>query len=728
MCDTAGFISPAQYGKEIKCCNPGCRMPIYKAPPAPIVKTEEVKPSGLTTPMLSLIGIAGLGIVGGAVWYFVLREEPQPVVNQPTPVNPVGPVDDKPPEKIENVPIAVKVAPPATLPEMRTQSLKAIAEAAQKRDGVRNKTLARELAADAYLLAGMNAEATEQITRLLAIDKNTTFYAVTPFAMQAEAASTAGDTAARDAALEQALDVVTKLPDVGRQPLDSMAILAAALVRAERIDEARKLVGRYAQGDSRSRTMMSALWRGGLDGGTFDFEAMEDLPHHEFSGNSLWMTTTQHLCSHGQWDHALTWIKAAPDVMTADACSAAWATIRTRHLVRHPDPAGETALAAAIEAATPAARIRMSVASAIVRLQSGDRAAAEKGRDAVTALVNALTAPTASVPPFMKAIHDSKGRPFAGLPDPRPGKSLALAVADLAFLQMQLGDLPGSWTTLEQSLDRLRSVAPGPLAVQRLLTQCEENSTIVKSLLENDLKLEPQETKRIAAFNQYRAQCQVLLKESQERFAIQESLLVRAARAGLAKEVWEHVMSRNTGEIDTLEPYRLESQVPLAVWLGANTYGQTDMFKTINAAYDKNKRPKAETFPSDPLLLALGKIEAATRKPKADAAASTVTEIKGLYSQRGYDRQKIDRLVLSLISRLGKTDLAMAFDYARRLPDPPIREDALRMLAGWAVVHGKGPDFWKMLDAPNAKDLQPLDREALYLGLIEGIQVTEGRP
>src|SRR5690349_12284001 len=32
MCETPGFISPQQVGKEVKCCNPQCLMPVFTVP------------------------------------------------------------------------------------------------------------------------------------------------------------------------------------------------------------------------------------------------------------------------------------------------------------------------------------------------------------------------------------------------------------------------------------------------------------------------------------------------------------------------------------------------------------------------------------------------------------------------------------------------------------------------------------------------------------------------
>lgn len=60
MCESVGFIAPSQAGKDVKCCNPGCKLPIFKAPKLPpVVKVEPEKAKGLSTGMISLLASLG---------------------------------------------------------------------------------------------------------------------------------------------------------------------------------------------------------------------------------------------------------------------------------------------------------------------------------------------------------------------------------------------------------------------------------------------------------------------------------------------------------------------------------------------------------------------------------------------------------------------------------------------------------------------------------------------
>ena len=116
------------------------------------------------------------------------------------------------------------------------------------------------------------------------------------------------------------------------------------------------------------------------------------------------------------------------------------------------------------------------LAAAEVRFLSGDKSITAVTVAEIAQLLASTPIPPAIEAPETKAIYDSKGIPFAGLPDPGPGTSLGLAYADVASLQMKLGDTAGGWATLGQAMETLRSVSPSPGMAQYLLSQCSENN------------------------------------------------------------------------------------------------------------------------------------------------------------------------------------------------------------------------------------------------------------
>ncbi len=716
MCETVGFIAPLQAGKDVKCCNPSCRLPIFKSPKLPPeVVVEPEKPKGLSMLMLTVIGVVLVAAAGGGVWYFVLRVEPKPVVG---PVDP-GPVVPEPPKPEPITPENVVVLPTkhivSTVAEIKQISLDEIPKVTLLRD-IRNRSYGKQLVAEALLAAGDLAKAKEQLTSL---GTSGSQYTVGPLAVLAQLQLEAGDKAGADASLKEAVAQSAKLPDVGRSPLEAVAMLAATLVRFDRTPEAVQLLGRYAQKESEVRGTLALFWRASLDRGSFDLGKESSLSHLELCGKPLWVSTAVHLCRHGQWDQALAWAKTAPDQVTQDAVLAACAGMLASRLVRTPDAALEIKLKAATDAAALSAKVRMLVAAVEVRLQSGDKGITAASVAPIAALLASTPVPSAVPMPGIKAIYDSKGMPFAGLPDPSPGTSLALAWGDIADLQMQLGDTAGGWATQAKALDVLRSVTPSPALAQQLVDQCDKNGDVVKNQLNTALTLGNDGAKMVRVLSQYRVQCEVILKLANDRFAIQQALLRRSLRSGLHKEVWQYVQDMELKDLAERDPYRSQSSLLTdlyySTYFGADrafaeaTYGQY-------SEAEKKALGKAEAT--------VGQLAAANSRARTENAGKVADILKPLYVGTTIDRHIIDLEVLGTVSELARKSIGSSYTYIQRfgLADPKIKEDSLRLLAGLSIVQGKGPELWKLME--DDLTLTSTDRAAAYLGYLEGIQAT----
>ena len=718
MCETVGFIAPSQAGKDVKCCNPSCRLPIFKSPKMPPeVVVEPEKPKGLSTLMLSIIGLVAVALVGGGGWYFLLREEPKPIVDVPTRNGPPVPIPPEP----DPTPVNVVVHPTkhivSTVAEIKTLSQEELPKVIVLRD-IRSKPYGKQLAIEALLAVGDLAKAKDQIASLGASGSQ---YTVGPLSLLAQLQLDAGDKAGAEASLKEAVTLSAKLPDVGRSPLDAVAMLAATLVRLDRTPEAAQLLGRYAQKDSEVRSAVSLHWRASLDRGSFDFGKESSLSHLELCGKPLWVSTAVHLCRHGQWDRALAWAKAAPDPVTQDAALAACAGMMASRGVRIPDAGLEAQLKTTTDAAGLAAKVRMLVAAAEVRWQSGDKGITAASVAPIAALLAATPIPPAVPMPAMKAIYDSKGIPFAGLPDPGPGTSLALAFGDIADLQMQLGDTAGGWATQGKALDMLRSVTPSPALAQQLFDQCDKNGEGVKNQLDNALKLGNDGAKKLRALSQYRVQCEVILKVANDRFALQQAWLRRSIRYGLHQEVWLYAQEMELKEISERDPYR--SRSGLLTDLYYSTYFQEQARKDFAiqiygeyTADEKKTVGKAEAT--------LGQIAASSSVARSNDASKVADMLKPLYVGATIDHFIIDQHVLGEVSELAAKSLGSSYTYLQRfgLADPPIKEDALRLLAGMSIMQGKGPELWKLMEEDQT--LTSTDRAAAYVGFLEGIQAT----
>ena len=76
MCETPGYTSPKAGGREVKCANPKCLVPIFTCPEPPPAPVEEAppEPAGSSTTQLGLISLAAFAAIGAGIWFFVLRK------------------------------------------------------------------------------------------------------------------------------------------------------------------------------------------------------------------------------------------------------------------------------------------------------------------------------------------------------------------------------------------------------------------------------------------------------------------------------------------------------------------------------------------------------------------------------------------------------------------------------------------------------------------------------
>ncbi len=717
MCDTVGFIAPTQAGKDVKCCNPSCKLSVFKAPKLPPeLVAEPEKPKGLSTLMLSIIGVLAVALVGGGIWYFVLREELKPLV---VPIDPLPPT----PEPVKPDPLpGNEVKHPtkhivSTVAEIKKLSLEKMPETIVQRD-IRSKPYGKQLATEALLSVGDLAKAQAQLASMGAGGVQ---YTIGPLAILAQLQLDAGDKAGAEASLKEAVAQSGKLPDVGRTPLDAVAILAATLVRFDRTPEAVQLLGRYAKKNSDGRATLSLLWRASLDRGSFDLARESSLSHLDLCGKPLWVSTAIHLCRHGQWDQALAWAKSAPDAVTQDGALAAWAGMLASRLVRTPDPALEAKLKTATDAAGLSAKVRMLVAAAEVRFQSGDKSITQTTANEIATLLALTPIPPVAPMPDMKAIYDSKGVPFAALPNPGPGTSLALAFGDIADLQMKLGDTASGWATQAKALEVLRSVTPSPALAQHLADQCDKNGEVIKNQLNTALKLGNEEGKKLRSLSQYRLQCEVILNLANDRFAIQQSLLRRSIRYGLHQEVWQYAQDMELKELAEMDPYRSRSS--LLTDLYYSTFFQEKARKDFAIQAYGVYTPKEQKAVMD-ALATVGQIARADSEARTGDASKVADMLKPLYVGTTIDRHVIDQHVLGMVGELARKSIGSSYTYIQRfgLAEPTIKEDSLRLLAGLSITLGQGPELWKLME--DDLDIKSTDRAAAYLGYLEGIQAT----
>jgi len=715
MCETIGYIAPAHGGKDVKCCNPACRLPIFKAPKTPVeVKAEPEKPKGLTTPMLAGIGLVIAGIAGGGIWWFLLREPPTPDFGPVDPI--VGPVvPDGKTKVIENT-VKTEVERVVPIEEIRKTALSEIPTIALS-NSIISRPFGRQIAAEAALTNGDLTAAQTQLEALTKLGPVNEHYLIEPVAIMLHQMIANGQTAQAETLLTNTIPITKKLPEVGRHSFDAAANMAAAMVRLNRNSDALALLERQAEKDTAGRGQLALLWNAAMARGTYHAGQEALLSHLELSNDPLWVATCLHLCRYEQWDQAIAWSKSASSSATQDASLAAWAGMMASRLQRIPDAALQEKLKATIDGVGPVAKVRMQVAVAEVRLNAGDKGVTAASATEIEQLLASAAIPPAMAPASLLEIYGGKGKPFGGLPDPRPTISRALALADVANLKMRLGDSAGGWATQEKAMDLLRSVAPSPAAMESLLNQTKGATAGIEAQLDSALKLGNNGQKIKIALSQYRTQIEAILKVSNERFAIQQTLLRRAARFGLIDEAWKVVVARSSGELKDVEPYMLKTSLPSHLHSRATQAGKSALMDLIVSQLPQDPQEKKQLI-IDSVENAIVAAETDITKGNSSKAAKS---LKPIYNNSA-SRYVLDIHVIETASRLTDKSIGDAYAYVRDLTDPTIKGDAHRLLAARAIVMGKAPELWKLIQSD--QNITKTDTATSYLGFLEAIQLT----
>ncbi len=716
MCETSGFISPRLAGKEVKCCNPDCMVPVFKAPPLP--KKEEVvveAPQGMSLASKITMGVMGLLVLIGAwVAYSVITGEdgdPGSILTSPT-----TPVDDgpgetgDPDENGEQTPV-VDAGPRHTFEDIQSKSLAEMFLQAQRQTDEGSPLLGRQMIAEVRFLLGNEADGREALGHLRAAARGRLYFEAAPLAELAWYHFAEGDEAAANGVIDEALAAAAELPTVSRQSLDDATLLCAALCRAERWDDALGIVRLQRTSEPRGRT--SALWRGALEFRTFDFSEEFDRPYLMDMPDSLSVAITRTLCARGAWDEAWTWTTKVDGEDVRHNCQAAWAGALTIVSHRSGDAELLGRLDAAISGADPVGQARMWAAVADGHLVFKKRSEADAAlADAVESLA-AVPLPAPSVAPSMRAIHDSKGTPFAGLADPAHLRSLALAWADVGHVQVALEQAAPGWMSFASSLDALRGTTPSPAVTQSFMDECDNQMDEVKRRLAASGVNDSNRT----GYYQYRGQCEVLDSLADQRFEQQRSLLARAVDLGLFEPAWEHVKQRAAATLglDEFEPW-YTSTLPGRIVVVASRASNQNVIGDIRSTIMPPPRP---TPLDDAHHFLLGMTATTPTGEISDVITS-------LYANPIFDDDVLDARFLDIVTQVfHDRGIDDAIDLARKgwTRRPSVTEDALRLITGLAIVSGRQDAIWDAYLGEKGR-LNVTEKVAMFRGLIDGIHAV----
>lgn len=730
MCETPGFAAADAAGKEVKCCNEQCALPIFTAPKAngaiagadprthaTPTTTASAAPAKKASPAMLVTAVSTLVLAGGSLWYFVFNEpagiKPPPAA--PTTGNqlPITNTSNAGTEKVDDKKATVAAKPRGE--ELRAAILPVLVTMSQTSDKNRSKHFCRRLTAEAYVEAGDLKAARENIDQLLNLPQKLPFHQVPPLTQIAWRDLAAGNTDGAKAALDAAWKAAPELPAVSRLTFDATTDLAAALYASGRADDAQTLMKKENMLPSGSSGTLAALSRRARLSRSFDLEeSSASLPIIPWK-SPQWVVTTMTLVLRGHADKGAEWIKLCPDAETKAECWAAWGDA----VVALPSSAAankDDSIVAAMRDESPATQARVWARVAAGRL------AIKQKEAAVQALTHAATAMKAVPLPEDFTIPEMKEILKLNLSDAVAPKLNALASTEVARAQTLLGQAQLAAESLTAAMQHLRGHAPSSLAATRLFeaTSTSRDVNSVKAQLKTALNLKTDD-KVVQALTNYRAKCLAMSKAANERFALQTDILKAAVDWPLLDAVWNEATAR-AGDNTPPEAREEFLKTNLSVRLGQRlrAAGEVDQARQcenavttgeLTDARDALQRETAEAVEKGDITSVaqkLGNYQPA--KAEGEKASTEDTDWPLLWQLR----------LACRLAKAGQTE--KAFDLVSGSKDMLWREEGFEMLA--AIV-AKNPvtaePIWKKY-RPSL--LSPTEKVAIFRGLCAGLSVS----
>ena len=707
MCETAGYTSPKAGGREVKCANPKCLVPVFtcpEPPPAP-VQAAPADQGGLSTTTLGLISVALLAAVGFGVWFFVLKDD------SPTPADPrgglasqnqnVSPEQKTQPAEPTEAPVQpvppVRQAPDLTkFRQQAPEKMVAVSQLQAGRWTSRPKPMQVEWTALGFAEIGKLEEAEEQLARMSTFGDDAPHYRVLPW-VEIGWQQRAREESPADAvnkALEFSKTPPASLPDSWLQAVSLSALLAAT----GRADDTAGVLNRNL-GRPQDQELWSDLMAVTLDG-SFNLENMEPLRPVVTLKDPAAAGVVWQLVFHDAVSEGLDWAKRGSDPQTQTETLTAWGDAVVAHGIASKQPASLDGLDAAIQElpgnwqplATARAYSRMGQRYAM----AGDSTQAQSMLQTAAQALAGLPQREPMAGLDLMAIHAGR------FPRRQPvTDQIAIAAFEVARLQSTLNRPEEAWKSVEQGLAALRSETLSKSAADELEAGLK-NADSLRSQLQTALSLRSNDEAR-QAYRTYLKNVNDLIGQAKSRLELQAELLAGAARWNLAEQVAQEMTTgAENGDL------YFSTDLPWPVLAELKTQNP-EAAKSLEATLKEKKlsKPKGQALLED------------SARWMADLNVPKVVD--GLVRDRKslpdpVRRRWILRLATQEVLK-GNVDEVLSFLTGLYNADPFLGEDAAELVAGLATRNGHGQTIWNEL---TQRDWAPSQKLAAYLGFIAG--------
>lgn len=686
MCESEGWVPAKAAGRDVRCANKQCLVPIFTAPELP--KKEEEKPQEKKSLPWAYIA-AGVLVVGGGIGAFVYfgnQDSPDqvgggykfdPIEECDTPEckDDDGPSDPKPVERVKIAEIRAKVF----------EEMQALAPGAARVA----KPLARQRTAVAHARFDDVDEARQQIEYLQGAVLHQPFFDV-------DALAEIGWTNLRHG--RDTKDEADKLAELDKSPFSGREVTLGFANRAAFLHAAgRSDVADAAAVPNDEHARGALLQR--LAESSRSFDADFEMDHAPFLApvdRGSQMVTVQ-LADRGRWDEAVRY--ADGSLQGADRIENL-VLIAELLAARYPEGADERIakvvglLGNGPEAALAHARVAM-------RHLSNDRP--EPAKAALASAVALLPAkpPEPAKLPGAKAVYEKTYR------YDRPFTTLAAAeVARVTAIEATLseGETTSAWTAYQRALLLASGEAPPVSVTDRMVADADRPTREVVDALMRELNIATEKAAIDGPLPDYRINLKDVDRAARAVLAIRRAILIDAARRGMAIDVWNLVSDNAAGE-----PADRFTRSPLIHVLAEELEG--DARKSI-----------ADLVPEKPSAIEVGLVSPETVvaiDPDAVGLGKKIGDLGGAEADLVFVR------LASYLEREKGRETAIAFVMGNDR-DHVVRADALRLVEARAASETEPELAWKQLLATN--QLEGLDFIAAAEGLLLATETVIDEP
>ena len=725
MCETPGFQSKKAAGREVRCANQDCLVPIFTAPPlegeeaeeAPRVETtvEEKKSGG---PLLLYGGVAVVMLVIGGVAWFMNKPPSTAGLDAPY-VPPVvaggggesvsDPGTETPPgTKTEPEPQTPEPAGPSA-EELRAEAIKLMNTVALIRDRNSRKPYCRRMTAEAQALTGDLSGVDTQLQQLdIVAPASLKFYGVPPLVETGWQHLAAGRTAEMNATIKRIQEPLESLPEYGTIAVSTMTGYAALLAGSGETEKAIAALGRRRNVEELGQFVET--WSRSLVAPRLSFAAA--LKQRPVTGWSepQWVTVAFELSCRGYGDKAVVWANRAPSSRAKTECISAWAEgqLLTQGVAALPSIEEQISELSAADQAFVLARCQLALVG------SSDADTSSVMPKAVQQLSAVGTPATVPMP-------NLKTETTVSLPDAAPLTAAAIAAAEIAHVQQLLGQGDAAWQSVMVAQNWARAISPSPDQTQAPLTEINRlGASQIQALLKVSLNL-LSDSDAQNAYLEYRNRCNRVNDAAMSRMELQRQIFAAAANWGLSEKVWSEISVRAaTGaEPASAEPW-FDTRLPARLYTQFQVAKQDALKAAVEQAATVDRLRKNNDVSVPTALLAASHISAGKVSEAAGVLEQFARNNREDRDQR-FQQETALRLASELVAS-GKPEQAIQFALAfQKLPQ--LSEEMLQTIGNEVTTAGK--PLAAMVPA-RGEELAPPERISLLRGLVGALQESSG--